>query len=431
MPVHRRTFCTKGVFYDNGFSELNAFLAPEAGRIAMQETIMKFLVFFCGYSEAESDTVRRAIAKKKGTETLLPEIERRFIEYCSQHYEIDAAQCEKVIKPFIQIIVDASAYAFSWNHSDAYSAIGYICGYLRYYHPLEFLTAALNIFEDNTEKTADIAAYAQKVGISVTMPRWGISRSRYVFDKGRNVIAKGLTSVKYMNARIADELYDLSRQQQYTSFMMLLRDIDEKTTLNARQLDILIKLDFFIDFGNQRELLTMVDLFTNMFKRGQAKQIKKSEIDGSSLEEIISRHAVGVTKSGAASKSYTLLDVDEILKEVEQLVRDKKLKDLSTVVKVQNFYDVMGYIGYVTGVEADRRKLYVMQMAPRKRRKDGVQFGYSIRTKSIGSGKESCFTVFNDSFNKLPFKAGDVIYCKDWRRNGEYLDLLSYDMVYS
>ena len=61
-----RDSVARGEFYDNGFDALNEFLAPEAGRIAMQETIMQFLVKFCGYSAAESDNVRRAIAKKKG-----------------------------------------------------------------------------------------------------------------------------------------------------------------------------------------------------------------------------------------------------------------------------------------------------------------------------------------------------------------------------
>jgi DNA polymerase-3 subunit alpha len=98
------------------------------------------------YSPPESDNVRRAIAKKKGTETLLPEIRERFISYAPTRYDITPEQCAQVIDPFIQIIMDASAYAFSWNHSDPYSAIGYICGWLRHYHPLEFLTTALNVF---------------------------------------------------------------------------------------------------------------------------------------------------------------------------------------------------------------------------------------------------------------------------------------------
>ncbi len=111
-----RDSVARGEFYDNDFDALNEFLAPEAGRIAMQETIMQFLVKFCGYSRAESDTVRRSIAKKKGTEQLLPEIKERFIRFSSRRYGIDEERCAEIIEPFIQVILDASAYAFSWNH---------------------------------------------------------------------------------------------------------------------------------------------------------------------------------------------------------------------------------------------------------------------------------------------------------------------------
>ena len=144
---------------------------------SLQETIMQFLVKFCGYSDAESDTVRRGIAKKKGTEQFLPDIKRRFIEHCTSKYGLSTEKCEQVIEPFLQAILDASSYAFSWNHSDSYSAIGYICGYLRYYYPLEFLTAALNIFSDNMDKIVEITKFASKKGIIVSQPKWGISKT--------------------------------------------------------------------------------------------------------------------------------------------------------------------------------------------------------------------------------------------------------------
>lgn len=425
-----RDSVAEGVFYDNGFEELNEFLAPEAGRIAMQETIMKFLVRFCGYSQAESDTVRRAIAKKKGTENLLPEIEERFIRYCTENHGMTEQECEAVIKPFLQIIMDASAYGFSWNHSDAYSAIGYICGYLRYYHPLEFLTASLNVFDDNMDKTAAIISYARKVGISVTMPKFGVSASEYAFDRERGVIAKGLSSIKYMSDAVASDLFNLSKEKKYACFMDLLADIDEKTCLDSRQLDILIKLDFFSDFGNQRELLRMVELFEK-FKRGRAKQIKKSEVDGTVLEEIVQRHAVGTTKSGGVAKSYTLLDVMALLRDAEKLVRSMHMPDLSDILKVQNFYDVMGYIGYVSGNEADRRKLYVNDLKPLLRKKDKKQFGYSVFTKSIGSGKESRFTLVNRLYEKNPIRTGDIILCKSFDRDGGYFRLLDYEKIVS
>lgn len=425
-----RDSVANGDFYDNGFKELNDFLAPESGRIAMQETIMQFLVRFCGYSDAESDSVRRAIAKKKGTETLLPEIERRFIEYSSEHYDITKEKCEEVIKPFIQIILDASAYGFSWNHSDAYSCIGYISGYLRYYYPYEFLTAALNTFSDNTDKTSEIIKYAERHGIVVAMPKWGISKSTYAFDKTRKVIAKGLSSIKYMSKGTADELYDLSKSRTYTRFIDVLKDIDDKTTVNARQLDILVKIDFFSDFGNQRELFRIIDIYAELFNRGEAKKIQKEKVDGTPLEEIVKKYSVGVTKAGGVAKSYTLLDIDSILREAEDAVKEVHMNDLSDIVKVRNFADVMGYVGYVSGKEEDRRKLYIIDMRKLCRKSDGKQFGYLFITKSIGSGKESMFTVFNSTYNKEPVEKGDIIYCTSYETEGKYFRMTGYRKVY-
>ena len=418
-----------GDFYDNGLAQLNEFLAPEAGRIAMQETIMRFLVKFCGYTDAESDTVRRAIAKKKGTETLLPEIERRFIEYTSDRYGVSKEVCAETIKPFIKIVLDASDYSFSWNHSDSYSCIGYISGYLRYYHPLEFLTAALNTFSDNSDKTADIIKYAGKIGIRVTPPKWGVSRKDYFFDSAKNIIAKGVSAIKFMSEGLADELYALSKQRKYTRFVDLLRDLDSKTTINTRQLDILIKIDFFSEFGNQRELLYITDLFYNTFNKGQAKQLNKQKLEGSPIESIVKKYAVGLTKAGIPSKSYTLLDVDSIIRESEDAVKASNLNDLSDREKVKNFEEVMGYAGYTSGREEDRRKLYVLDILPLFRKKDNKQFGYSVITKSIGSGKESRFTVFNRIFNLEPIQKGDFIYCKDFERDGQYFTLTSYSKI--
>lgn len=421
-----RDSVARGDFYDNGFDALNKFLAPEAGRIAMQETIMQFLVKFCGYSAAESDNVRRGIAKKKGTETLLPEIEERFVSYCSKEYDMTEDECRSVIKPFLQVILDASAYAFSWNHSDSYSMIGYICGYLRYYHPLEFLTAALNIFGDDTDKTAQIIKYANRVGIKVTMPKWGTSKSEYFYNKDKNIIAKGVTSIKYMNDSVADSLFDLASKNNYKYFVDLLYDIDHCTTLNTRQLDILIKLDFFSDFGNQRELICIRDMFYDQFKKGEAKKIRREMVDGSPIEETVRKYAVGTTKNGEISKFYTIVDVMSIVRELETRMLSVHMDDLDDILKIRNFVDAMGYVGYVSGRPEDRKKLYVLDKFPLKRKRDGVQFGYSIITKSIGSGKEARFTVFNRVYNNDPIEKNDIIYCDGYSREGKFFTLTRY-----
>lgn len=413
-----------------GFKELDDALAMTFGRITMQEDIMRFCKNFCGYSDAESDTVRRGIAKKKGTEQFIGEIHDRFLNFSNTTFNVLTEKLEEIFPPIKQGILDASDYAFSWNHSDAYSLIGYICGYLRYYHPIEFITAALNIFKDNAEKTASIVKYAKKAGIKITSPKFGYSKSDYFFMKEENVIAKGLSSVKYMSASIADELYELSKKNTYTHFIDLLSDINSYTAVNSRQIDILIKIDYFSKFGNQRELLRICDIF-ELFKKGTAKQIKKESIKDSPIDTIVKKYSNDKTKSGAESKSYILLDIPTIMRECEQMIKETGMPDLSDLLKVRNFADIMGYTGYVSGKEEDRRKLYIKEVYPLKRKKDGVQFGYSVITQSIGSGVESRFTVFNRVFNNDPIQKDDVILCTGYERDGAYFTMTGYTHIYA
>lgn len=118
------------------------------------------------------------------------------------------------------------------------------------------------------------------------------------------------------------------------------------------------------------------------------------------------------------------------MRETEDAIKALHMDDLNDLLKVRNFVDVMGYVGYVSGNDEDRRKLYVMDLFPVCRKKDGKQFGYSVITKSIGSGKESRFTVFNKVFNQDPIHKGDIIYCQSFTREGQYFTMTGYRKIY-
>lgn len=405
---------------------IDELLKDNLGYLIYQEDTIKFLQQICGLSGSESDNIRRAIGRKQKDrlDAALPSI---LEGYCNKS-EKPREEAEQEAREFLQIIEDSASYQFGYNHSIAYCLLGYLCAYYRHYYPLEFLTSFLN----NAANDDDIyngTSYANRVGIKISMPKWGFSKGEYFFNKEKNVIAKGLSSIKFMGPKLADELYQLAKNNTYGHFIDVLKDIDRYSSLDSRQLDILIKLDFFSDFGNQRELLRINDMFVK-FKKGEAKQIKKAEVDGTELEEIIKRHAVGTTKSGGIAKSYTLLDVWAILREIEDVIKAIGMDDLDDITKVQNFYDSMGYYGYTSGKEDDRPKLFVLDVFDLKRKKDGKQFGYSVVTKSIGSGRESRFTVFNRVYNKDPIKKGDIIYCKRYERDGEYFTLTAYDKIF-
>lgn len=282
----------------------------------------------------------------------------------------------------------------------------------------------------NDEDIKNGTTYAGRNGIKVSMPKWGISKGDYFFDHSKNIITKGITSVKYMSNAVAEELYSLANKKQYNYFVDVLLDMSKETSVDARQLDILIKIDFFSEFGNQRELLRLADMFTTLFKKGDVKKLAKDKVAGTPLEPIIQKYATGTTKAGKEAKSYTVLDVPSVMRETEDYIKTLHMADLSDILKVRNFADVMGYVGYVSGKEEDRKKLYVMDLYPLKRKRDGKQFGFSVVTKSIGSGKEARFTVMNHVFMKEPIQKNDIIYCKSFERDGPYYRLTSYNRVF-
>ncbi len=405
---------------------IDDLLKDNLGYLIYQEDTIKFLQLICGLSGGEADNVRRAIGRKQ--KDRLGKAMPLILEgYCSKS-SAPRNIAEKEAKEFLQIISDSANYQFGMNHSIAYCKLGYICAYLRYYYPIEFITSFLNNAA-NEDDVKNGTEYANKVGIKITMPKWGISRSNYAYDKEKNIISKGLSSVKYIGANVGEKLYEIAHRRIYKRFIDVLYALVKDSAIDARQLDILIKIDFFSMYGNQRELMRIVDIFTNIFKKGEAAKIAKTKVEGTPIEDIVKKYAIGVTKSGNAAKSYTLLDVKSILDEVEDVVKEMHMDDLSVVLKVQNFKDAMGYAGYISGKAEDRRKLYIMNIYPVYRRSDQKQFGYSVITKSIGSGKESRFTVFNKQYNQQPIKEDDIIYCSQYERNGAYFNLIGYNLV--
>lgn len=367
-----------GKFYDNGFKELNDFLAPEAGRVAMQETIMMWLQKFCGYSPAESDNVRRAIAKKKGTATLLPEIEQRFIEYSSTHYDITVEKCQEVIKPFLQIILDASAYGFSWNHSDSYSCTGYISGYLRYYHPLQFLTAAFNTFFDKEDKIVNITEYANKIGIPIKDIKFRHSKAEYNCDISENVIYKGIKSIKYMNEDVANRLYDM-RNEHFDSFI----DVIKVFPGNSRQLDILCKLNYFEEFGTIGTLLRTVEMY-NAY--GGKKIIKK---DKCKLPvEILTKYCT------ETEKQWRVQDTDGFITELCNMIPSNCTVPMQSVFTWQSEY--LGYICYKD--ESKKDIGYVMDV--------NCRYSPKIQIYQLWDGKTVTYKVQKRAYEKNPFDKG-------------------------
>lgn len=387
-----------GKIVKTGLKELDEFLAPTLGRVTMQEDIMQFLVKFCGYSQADSDNVRRAIAKKKGTEQLLPEIEQRFIEYTHNTFNTPKEKAEQIIKPFIQTILDASSYAFSWNHSDAYSCIGYISGYLRYYYPLEFLTSALNIFFDNEEKTQNITNYAHQIGIEIKSPKFAHSKSEYMCDKEQKVIYKGINSIKNIQSVAADILYQISKKNPDDFLELLYMTEQIKVNgkkINKTSMEILIKLGFFDKFGDVNYLLEYYSIFQKYFGK---TQVKKQDFGYSLSNNIIKKET---------EKTIFIYDSCMMIDEIMQQIN---IKDCTLYQK--SYYQLKS-LGY-TDIYIDNAGRDVYMVMGIEKNKYGTPFAQLYKPKN---GKSQLIKLDKKWYSKYPIEGGEVLRCEFEHKN--------------
>ena len=275
-----------GVIRKSGNEAIDDFMKTTFGYLVFQEQIIQFLHEYCGYTMGEADVVRRHFAKKTGTEKDIPQIKEGFAKTMAKDYGMSREESEEVIADFIQVIEDASNYLFSLNHSQPYSYEGYVSGWLRYYYPLEFLTVALNINGDKEEKTNALIAYAHKIGIKINSPKFRFSRADYFCDSVNRVIYKGLGSIKHMSAQVAEDLYTL-RDEKFSNFIDLLYAIQELPNKpDSRQLDILVKIGYFQEFGNAKALLTGIEVFNKFYKCKTIKVDKFKEM-GYNIDDVM------------------------------------------------------------------------------------------------------------------------------------------------
>ena len=323
-----------GVIRKSGNAAIDEFMKPTFGYLVFQCQIIQFLHEYCGYTMGEADVVRRHFAKKTGTDKDIPQIKAGFAKTMAERYSMSQDESVKVIADFIQVIIDASNYLFSLNHSQPYSYEGYVSGWLRYHYPLQFLTVAMNINQGKEEKTAALTAYAHKVGIKIKSPKFRHSRSDYFCDIDENTIYKGLGSIKYMSADVAEALYGM-RDMQFKNFIDVLFAIQRlEVKPDARQLDILVKIGYFAEFGPAKALLLGIEIFNKFSKCKTIKLDKWAEM-GYNVD-MLEPYAGKLTE-----KTASQLDNRGI---ILSILRSMKMPKTTIVDKLKWQIELLGYV---------------------------------------------------------------------------------------
>lgn len=406
-----------GVVRTSGSKEIDEFLKPTFGYLCFQEQIIEFLHQYCGFTMGEADIVRRHFAKKLGTDKDIPIIKdggymtekkdhyiKGFITTMNEKYNMNKEDAEKAIVNFLQVIIDASEYLFSLNHSLPYSYEGYVSAWLRYYYPAEFIGTALNINKDKEEKTIAITNYAKKNGIRISPIKFRHSGAEYSCNRDERTVYKGIESLKYCNAKIANELYEL-RDKSYDTFTDLLVDI-KNTTVDSRQLEILIKLNFFEEFGEPNALLEQVKVFDKIYGKKTAKKkdgfvfIWDYNLTIEKFREVMFDDIM--SNDGVYKETEKQIKGFNSTKFIKAVCNEMSYPETTLMDKVKYQMECLGYIDIVDP-EADKRLYCVTKVDVRK----------SIVNADIyelHSGKTQTVKLWRKDFDMNPFAEGNILY---------------------
>lgn len=380
----------------NPSKEIDELLKENYGFLVFQEDTIKFLTDICGMTGAEADSTRRAIGKKllKELKEQLPKILDGYCNNTNKPREV----AEEEAKQFLQIIHDSSEYQFGYNHSTGYSMNGYSVTRLRTYYPLEFVTAYLNRAEDTKDINNGIEL-ARQLGIKIKPISFGKSIAEYTYDKNENAIYKGIASIKFLNKKIPQELLELSKNKKYTNFVDLLYDM-KNTSVDARQRKILTGLNFFKEFGKNKKLLNIIDIFE---KIGNRKEINQKQIKDLNINEKVLKKYSGKT----TEKLYKELDMKGYIKEITKDIEDKPL---SIKEQVKFEMDYLEYCNYVNEKAGDNFYIVIGF----KTFKDKTKPYLVLR--QINSGEEIKTRIKQgEIFVENPFNLYDVLKVKEWK----------------
>ena len=384
--------------YSTGVTEIDEILQPSYHFMLYQESIMAFLVW-CGMKEDHTYDIIKKISKKKFT----PEAKEELRQELLLGYKAKLGT-EEGFDEVWQVVDDAARYSFNAAHAVSVAYDSIYGAEAKEHHPLEYFTTVLNEYQSDNEKTSRIIAELDYFGIHLENIKFGKSKSEYTFDKNTNTIYKSISSIKYCNEVIANELYELGKNNTYKDFVDVLKDIKTKTSVNSRQLQILTILNFFSDYGSNKKLLQIIEMFEKFYDR---KQIKKADVEvlGIDLNEFEGCY------DNETQKMYKELHMDRYVEKMSKKIEDKPLS-IKEQIKYEQEY--LEYIIY-SNPKAPKNMFYVVEAKFYKDKTKPYLNLYNLRTgdtlkTKITSGK---------SFVERPFQTGNVINVTEFREKNK------------
>ncbi len=251
-----------------------------------QEQIMHSAVAVAGYTPSDSDSLRKAVAKKKKKEIV--KHRKKFIAGA-----VEKGMKKETAQAIFQDWEKFARYGFNKAHAADYGMIAVQTAYLKVHYPEEYMTALLSVYQGNTSKVTLYASECRQMGIEVLPPHVNHSDWGFAIEDdagGKSCIRFGLGAVKNVGEGPVEAIRQGRGGQPFSDINDFLHRVDLRKA-GKRALESLIQVGALDDFGNRPALLEAMDRIISISASNfEAAEIGQLSMFGAAtgLEEKIS-----------------------------------------------------------------------------------------------------------------------------------------------
>jgi DNA polymerase-3 subunit alpha len=258
------------------------------GVILYQEQIMRLAMKVAGFSWAEADKLRSAIAKKHGEE-VMEEYLKKLVEGA-----VKRGIPEKIAVEIFEPVRKFGEYGFNKSHSVAYAFLTYYTAYFKANYPAEFMAARLTIKMDKIEEVAKYLLQCRRMNLKILPPDVNKSEVEFV-PEGENSIRFGLGAIKNVGIATAEVIVEERKKNgEFKSIVDFIKRVDPRK-VNKKVIESLIKAGAFDWTGFKRaqlftllpKLLEDIGRIRKLEESGQLGMFRgEGELEGIKIPEV-------------------------------------------------------------------------------------------------------------------------------------------------
>lgn len=271
--------------FEYGIKVLDNILQNEycqSSFILFQEDLMKILNF-AGFPMKDTYTIIKAISKKK--KKVIAKVKPEFIEnFKNKIIESGETSCEEEAQTLAEkiwgIVDDFSSYGFNSPHGFSYAIDSVTQAWQKANYPYEFYETVLRRFTEKGEKDK-VSLLKQEMkhfNIHLKPIKFRDDNRNFTANKEKGYITQPLNSIKSISKNAPQILYDMRDVEVGTFTDLLLYIANNNISLNKTTMEILIKLDYFSEFGTINNLLSIYSLFKKEYNKDRTEKTKEKKI---------------------------------------------------------------------------------------------------------------------------------------------------------